>query len=84
MPAYARGGRRKTKSGVRTWMILAPVGALALAAGAVVMLTAPATEPMGQPSAAPALEAPALAPISPAEVVPPATPAGEAAMKDGA
>ena len=80
VPAYARSGRRKSK-GPRAWMILAPVGALALAVGAVVVLTAPATEPMGQPVAETAPLTPAPLTVDPAAVVPPATPLAATAVE---
>ncbi len=71
-PVYARktGG----KKAVKTWMILAPVGALALAAGAVTMLMNPKeAAPFAEP-AAPASSLSSAAPIStpaaPAEAAP--------------
>lgn len=40
VPRYARTGRARRKGGVRAWMILAPVGALALiGGGAAVMMS---------------------------------------------
>lgn len=80
VPRYARA---RKKTGVRTWMILAPIGALALAAGAVVVLSASPTEtqPLVEPE-------PALAPLTatptavdPAAVVPPATPVAAAPVE---
>lgn len=38
VPRYARTGRTRKKGGVRAWMILAPVGALALIGGAAVVM----------------------------------------------
>jgi hypothetical protein len=37
VPRYARSGKARKKGGVRTWMILAPVGALALLGGAALV-----------------------------------------------
>lgn len=71
VPAYARG--RRTQKKLKTWMILAPLGLLVLAGGAVAMLTRPA-EP-----AAPLAEPPAVAPM-----VAPMTPAPNTAVVDNA
>ena len=38
VPRYARTGRARKKGGVRAWMILAPVGALALIGGAAAVM----------------------------------------------
>ncbi len=48
VPSYARGTRRKKP--VRTWMILAPIGALALIGGGAVMMFggAPTTAPLAE------------------------------------
>lgn len=79
VPRYARA--RRAKKGVRTWMILAPVGALALIGGGVVMImgggaeTQPLVEPqplapMVQPlEAAPA---PLESSVAPAALTTPA------------
>ncbi|HEY1225630.1 MAG TPA: hypothetical protein VGE54_10405 [Brevundimonas sp.] len=71
-PVYARktGG----KKAVKTWMILAPVGALALAAGAVTMLmnpkeAAPFAEPAA-PTSSLSTAAPVSTPAAPAEAAP--------------
>lgn len=82
VPAYARSGRRKNK-GIRTWMILAPIGALALAVGAVVVLTAPSTETRPLVQAEPGLSplTPAPAALDPTIVVPPATPVAAATVE---
>lgn len=52
IPAYARGKSRKNK-GVKTWMILAPIGAVVLAGSAAAMLMG------GGDEAAPMVETPA-------------------------
>lgn len=63
VPVYARDRRsmRSRKGGVRTWMILAPLGVLVLGAGAAAMMTgggddvapAPLIEPAATPPVAP-------------------------------
>jgi hypothetical protein len=63
-PVYARGKTRGKKKGVKTWMILAPVGGVVLMGGAAMMLLDPSNE------AAPLVEAEtpvvsAMAPIAP-------------------
>lgn len=56
IPAYARGKSRK-KKGVKTWMILAPIGAVVLAGSAAAMFMGSGEE------AAPIVEEP-VAPVS--------------------
>lgn len=56
VPRYAQTGRRK-KGGVRTWMILAPIGALvAIGGGAVMMMGGPETEPLVAERTAPLVQ----------------------------
>ncbi len=56
VPRYAQTGRRK-KGGVRTWMILAPIGALvAIGGGAVMMMGAPESEPLVAERASPLVQ----------------------------
>lgn len=38
VPRYARTGRARSKGGIRTWMILAPIGALAVIGGGALMV----------------------------------------------
>lgn len=38
VPRYARTGKSHSKGGIRTWMILAPIGALAVLGGGAVMM----------------------------------------------
>lgn len=66
-PAFARVGR-KPRSGVRTWMILAPIGAIVLAGSAYLMLTAPETATPLNEAPAPAIEPAPLAPMTPMEI----------------
>lgn len=70
-PAFARVGR-KPRSGVRTWMILAPIGAVVLAGSAYLMLTAPETATPLNEAPAPAIEPASLAPLTPMEIPVPA------------
>ncbi len=63
-PVYARGKTRGKKKGIKTWMILAPVGGVVLLGGAAMMLLYPSNE------TAPLVEAEtpvvsAMAPIAP-------------------
>ncbi len=61
VPVYARTGRAKSVKGgkqIKTWMILAPVGAVVLIGGAVAMMTLGGGE-----DAAPLAEAPTTAPV---------------------
>lgn len=62
VPSYARGSRKKKS--VKTWMILAPLGALALVGGgaALMMADGPTTQPLvEEPVAAVATPLPASA-----------------------
>lgn len=72
VPVYARtrkSARRKSGGKIKTWMILAPVGAVVLAGGAVAMMMGG-----GEEAAAPALSEPAAtAPVVP--IAPAAAPA---------
>lgn len=62
-PVYARGKTRRKKGGVKTWMILAPVGGAVLLGGAVMMLMYPSNEAAPLPeSETPAVSA--MAPIA--------------------
>lgn len=90
-PAYAR--TRTRRKGMRSWMILAPVGAVTLGAIAVFALTAPSDEAAmapAVPEAAPSMAAPLtgepvilpLAPEAPALEAAPA--AMETAVETGA
>ncbi|MFC5390307.1 hypothetical protein ACFPH9_13010, partial [Brevundimonas bullata] len=45
VPVYARSGARKSKKPVKTWMILAPLGVLAVGGAAAAMLMQPAAPP---------------------------------------
>ncbi|HYC67067.1 hypothetical protein [Brevundimonas sp.] len=65
VPVYARTRRntRSRKSGVKTWMILAPIGVLVLGAGAAAMLMGGGDEVAPAPLAEPA----ATAPVVPAQ-----------------
>lgn len=61
VPVYARTGRAKSVKGgkkIKTWMILAPVGAVVLIGGAVAMMTMGGGE-----EPAPLAEAPTTAPV---------------------
>ncbi|MES2861223.1 MAG: hypothetical protein V4701_07100 [Pseudomonadota bacterium] len=78
VPSYARGARRKKP--VRTWMILAPIGALALIGGGAAMMlggerdAAPLVEPetaVIQPVAATPLESSTLPSNASASIAPP-------------
>src|SRR5688572_24720327 len=64
VPVYARNRRtaRGRKGGIKTWMVLAPIGVLVLGAGAAAMM-------MGGEEAAPAplVEPAATAPVLPAQ-----------------
>jgi hypothetical protein len=73
IPAYARASKaRKSKGGVKTWMILAPIAAVTLGGfGALTFLNgepAPVAAPEAAPVAAPvspaALSEPAIAPMT--------------------
>lgn len=64
VPRYARTGKARTKGGVRTWMILAPIGAVALIGGAAVMMMAPGEETS---PVEPAARAPLVQPSAPLE-----------------
>lgn len=62
VPVYARQGRtaRGRKRGVRTWMILAPVGVLVLGAAAAAMMLGGRDEVAPAPLVEPAATAPVL------------------------
>lgn len=65
VPRYARTGKSRSKGGIRTWMILAPVGALALiGGGAAVMMSG---ETGSEPLVAPAAPVPLVQPTVPLE-----------------
>lgn len=66
VPVYARGGARKSSKPVKTWMILAPLGALVVGGTAAAMLMQPA-----EPAAPTALEA---APVAPPAMAPEVSP----------
>ena len=62
VPRYARTGKSRSKGGIRTWMIMAPIGALAVIGGGAVMtmggdsgnealVAAEAPAPLVQPAA---------------------------------
>lgn len=78
VPVYARQGRaaRGRKRGVRTWMILAPIGVLVLGAAAAAMMLGGRDEvaptPLVEPAAtAPVLPSqPSLAQVPPVEATP--------------
>lgn len=81
-PVYARSGKaRNGRKAVKTWMILAPIGAVVLIGGAVAMaIGGQASEPLGAPvsveptvMAAPIMAVP-LTDTAPAALVPPAPP----------
>ena len=76
VPVYARNRRttRGRKGGVKTWMILAPIGVLVLGAGAAAMMMG------GEESApAPLAEPAATGPVLPAQPLLTETPPVEAA-----
>ncbi|HEY0599919.1 MAG TPA: hypothetical protein VGD32_07430, partial [Brevundimonas sp.] len=84
VPVYARTRRsaRGRKGGLKTWMILAPIGVLVLGAGAAAMMMggedsapAPLAEPAATPPVLPAQ--PLAAAPAPVEATP--TPVAEAA-----
>lgn len=65
VPAYARGTRRKKP--VRTWMILAPIGALALIGGGAAMMLQGGESPTPLAEPAPVAAQPlAVQPLTPA------------------
>ena len=66
-PSYARRPVKQKK--LKTWMVLAPIGALALIGGAATMLLSGGDE--AQPLAEPAPTAVASTPLAPASVSPP-------------
>lgn len=78
VPVYART-RSATgrKGGVKSWMILAPIGVLVLGAAAVVLVTAQGDEAAPAPLAEPAATGPVLTtqPVV-SEIAPVETPAG--------
>jgi hypothetical protein len=78
VPVYART-RSATgrKGGVKSWMILAPIGVLVLGAAAVVLVTAQGDDAAPAPLAEPAATGPVL-PTQPlvSEIAPVETPAG--------
>jgi len=91
VPVYARTRTsRRRKGGIKTWMILAPLGVLVLGAGAAAMMmggnddVAPA--PLVEPAAtAPVLPAqPLLTNVAPLEATPVATPAPAPAARRAA
>lgn len=49
VPVYARSGARKSNKPVKTWMILAPLGALVVAGAAATMLMQPAAPVVEEP-----------------------------------
>ena len=79
VPRYARTKRSSNKGGVRTWMILAPIGALALIGGGAAMILGGGTEtqplvesepaPMIQPMAS--TPAPLESSVAPDALMPP-------------
>ncbi len=64
VPVYARTRRtaRGRKGGVKTWMILAPIGVLVLGAGAAAMMMGGGEEVAPAPLVEPAATAPVLPP----------------------
>ena len=78
VPVYARSGARKSNKPVKTWMILAPLGALVVAGAAATMLMQPAApvaeEPVPFAPLAAQLAASEVAPLN-APSIPMETPA---------
>lgn len=75
-PVYARSGKaRNGRKAVKTWMILAPIGAVVLIGGAVTMaIGGDSSEPLGAPVAVESTPlATDAAPLAPATPVPAAT-----------
>lgn len=66
VPVYARSGARKSNKPVKTWMILAPLGALVVAGAAATMLMQPAAPVAEEPVPF----APLAAQLAASEVVP--------------
>ena len=55
VPRYARA--KRAKKGVRTWMILAPIGAVVLVGGgAAMMMSGGETQPLAEPAPTPAVQ----------------------------
>lgn len=84
VPVYARNrSMRGRKGGLKTWMILAPIGVLALGAGAAAMVMGGGDDVAPAPLVEPAATAPVAPPqaltIEPAPVEPAAAPVVEAA-----
>lgn len=69
VPVYARTRRntRSRKGGVKTWMILAPIGVLVLAGGAAAMMMGGDSDEV---ASAPLAEPAATAPVLPAQPLP--------------
>ncbi|HEY0926312.1 hypothetical protein, partial [Brevundimonas sp.] len=66
VPVYARTkSRARRKGGVRTWMILAPIGAVLVGGAAAAMMMNPGAEPEPAALAEPAATGPVL-PAAPA------------------
>jgi hypothetical protein len=65
VPRYARTGKSRSKGGIRTWMILAPVGALALIGGGVAVMMSGETG--NEPLVAREAPAPLVQPAVPLE-----------------
>lgn len=63
-PVYARGNTRGKKKGIKTWMILAPVGGVVLLGTAAMMLLYPTNETTPLVEAEPPVVSP-MAPIAP-------------------
>lgn len=86
VPAYARG-RTKRRKGLRTWMILAPIGAVILGGAAAVMIWGGGEEtaPLAETGVETATTAPMLAPTGLAAqpaVTPAADPVAQAAAPE--
>lgn len=69
-PSYAR--KPGSKKAVKTWMILVPIGVLALAAGGATLLMSPAAEtaPLAEPAPSLSIPAPSVTPAAPVETAP--------------
>ena len=87
-PVYARRGTRQKK--IRSWMILAPIGAVVLIGGAALILTngdeeaQPLVEPETASVMAPIVNTPAPLETASAPLVPAATPAPVQVARDPA